>query len=210
MNTKPMLFSTDMIRALLDGRKTQTRRIVKPQALINDNGILEPNGMTASMWRKVSRELPESFGANYFSPYGQPGDLIWVRETFAIYQGHSDSVPLYKTGTHDDLLKWIPSIHMPRWASRLTLKITDVRIERLQDISKEDAEAEGLKKWPHKGDFAWGYDGCSEDGHGSPTGAFHSLWNSIYPDDDWYSNPWVWVYSFEVIKKNVDAVLNDH
>lgn len=158
MNTKPLTFNGDMVRALLDGRKTQTRRPVKN--VRNDNRI------------KVGKHLVSHVmdGAKW-CPIGQPGDLLYVRETF----------------------------------SDLTLRITDVRVERVQDINREDALAEGLTMWPHEDDFAYGYKGCAEAGHATPTGAFRALWDSIYKN--WNDNPWVWVVEFEVIHMDVDKVL---
>lgn len=163
-----------MIRALLEGRKTQTRRICKGQrALSNAHDF------------QLDR-----------CPYGTPGGLLWVRESHYIIGEHrwvhyradgSNNLrdPSQWTGP------WKPSIHMPRWASRLTLRITDVRVQRLKDISVADAKAEGAQH----GDFM----------HPDATVSFQALWKSINGADSWFDNPWVWALTFEVIKQNVDA-----
>lgn len=215
---KPILFNTEMVQALLDGRKTQTRRVIKPQperTYVAGHGI----GRAGYTNEWVTCHQSDEFGWEAWKekalincPYGQPGDLLWVRETFTIYQGYSDSVPLYKTGEHDDLLKWSPSIHMPRWASRLTLKITNVRVERVQDISEEDAKAEGVYSWNgNTGDVRTGAHkiwGTKEVSALDPVAAFELLWDSINTKRgySWESNPWVWVIEFEVIKKNIDEL----
>ena len=167
-------------------------------------------------------------------PYGQPGDLLWVREAFA-YSGepcfpdqHAHSV-YFKADTEHPVREtdglaandfppaarssWKPSIYMPRWASRLTLRITDVRVERVQDISEDDAVAEGLRVVKEDDAILW-YSGlATEDWSGwselwqpdDPVAAYRDLWESI--NGNWDENPWVWVLEFEVIQANVDHVL---
>ncbi|AXK23872.1 hypothetical protein [Serratia marcescens] len=200
MKERPVIFNSEMVRAILNGRKTQTRRIAKAD---NSNHLLG-------------------------CPFGQVGDRLWVRETFAIL-GNEDGCPIDWDG---NLIKgderhaariykascwqepgnyglwsipdrdtqyegaWRPSIHMPRWASRILLEITAVRVERLNDISEEDAKSEGVKPagdmlpdYPDtfltpKGDFA------------TAKVAFQRLWQSIYGVDSWEANPWVWVIEF--------------
>ena len=137
-----------------------------------------------------------------FCPYGKTGGLIWVRETFSKY----DDGLVYRA-THkqlDGVTKWTPSIHMPRWASRLTLRITNVRVERLQDISAADAAAEGcqLDHWI-TGVYPNHDPGVDYDNK-QLVNKFKNLWGSIY--NNWNDNPWVWVYEFEVIKANIDDV----
>lgn len=170
-----ILLSAPEVLAILDGHKTQTRRIVKPQADCNataldhtESGACVTLAMRAGMY-------------SFPCPYGAPGDRLWVRETF----NHCAYKPFYRADgpMHEDW-KWKPSIHMPRWASRITLEITAIRVEQLQDITEEDAKAEGCIG-------ALGA-GC--------TGAYRDLWDSInakkYP---WSSNPWVWVIEFRRI-----------
>ncbi len=179
VKAKPILFNSEMVNALLDGRKTQTRRIMKPQP--------EFGGAVArSMFTQC--------------PHGQPGDLLYVRETFASHQ--VGSCITYKANKHPlnikpDSVPWTPSIHMPRWASRITLKITDVRVERVQDISEDDAKQEGFKA--HKKEIG---------GMMLPISPLHwyrDLWNSI--NNNWNENPYVWVIVFSVIHKNVDEII---
>jgi hypothetical protein len=144
MKERPILFSAPMVRALLEGRKTQTRRIVKPKPSHVDAG-----GRTGAVIGKFAGHV------ECLCPYGMPGELLWVRETFAKIPGQTRDwieTDYRATYTHGDRLgdslgikkKWTPSIHMPRAASRITLRITDVRVERLQSISEDDAIAEGI------------------------------------------------------------------
>lgn len=201
---RPILFSGAMVRAILEGTKTQTRRIVKGWPL----GWLEP---------------PTSFtpefvvnSANGASPYGQAGDRLWVRETWAphwMYEGIRPSDILIddksclfyfadggiKGGCEagQRAKKWRPAIHMPRAASRITLEITEVRIQRLQDISEADAVAEGVNLQPRL--TAYNKDsGCSW-GKQDPVEAYCNLWDSINGAGAWGANPWVWALTFKRI-----------
>lgn len=231
MNTKPMLFSGHLVRALLEGRKVQTRRPASVESL--------PNGMITPVSGYAPRSPEEHLS---YCPYGQPGDLIWVRETWAsvhfsvdyesgicddIYDlnGNEDGEIIYRAsfGADDEDIecrgfKWRPSIHMPRWASRLTLRITNVRIERLQDISENDAASEGIEVFNEDGNLWYsGYMQGEESWFDSPeiwhcndpVQAFKELWDGINYKlgKGWATNPWVWVLDFEVIKANVDDVL---
>tara|TARA_Y100000034_G_scaffold125849_1_gene176188 strand:- start:444 stop:1064 length:621 start_codon:yes stop_codon:yes gene_type:complete len=202
MKVKPMIFNPDMVRALMDGNKTQTRRPVKHQPFLSsvlpswvfprnksevalgESGLLYPNAKESVL---------------ALSGYSV-GDLIYVRETFS----ETDIRPAYKAdsddGIHCIVKRWTPSIHMPRWASRLTLKVTSVRIERVQNISPNDCIAEGFR-----------------GGHGSipgymysatPKEHFSETWKQIY-GDHWDSNGWCWVIDFEVIHQNVDSYLKN-
>ena len=169
MKERPILFSGPMVRALLDGSKTQTRRVIKPRhlAFFNQNAAAMLND-----WNE--RPLP----------YGKPGDRLWVRETWHDASSSLHSCALYRADgidLHWD--KWTPSIHMPRWASRITLEITSVRVERLQDISEADAQAEGITSAE-----------CLEcDGF---VNAFSKLWEQINGPGSWDANPWVWAIEF--------------
>ena len=200
----PILFSGPMTRALLDGTKTQTRRIMKPQPLHIE-------------WFDHQEEWCSQIGKKRYiltpCPYGQPGDLSWVRETFCIvddtgYDGDLwvdyRATPKYRSEApagwdnapdDPDALKWKPSIHMPRWASRLTLEITNVRVERLQDISEEDAIAEGIESTRY-----W------RDEHPASI-CYAVLWDSINGLGSWERNEWAWSLSFRVHQQNVDALL---
>jgi hypothetical protein len=184
MTERPILFNAPMVRAILNGSKTQTRRVVKGMALL----WLRPDGFTPEF-----TALPE----NGLCPYGQPGDRLWVRETFQRFT--DDGEILYKADPagfeamneykRDECLeaRWRPSIHMPRQLSRITLEITAVRVERLQEISEADAMAEGI---PHSE--------VSPPDMGRFT--FRHLWESINGPGSWDSNPWVWVIEFRRVE----------
>lgn len=189
---RPILFSTAMVQAILDGRKTQTRRVVKPK----HEPTPHPFG------------VGEPFKHIDLCPYGQPGDILWVRETWG-YEFGGDY--LYKA-SHEHMKsvggltdhKWKPSIHMPFAAARVFLRIKSVRVERLQQISYEDAVAEGIYRecpsetplWAHEWkDYLGGQSDL--DAYGS----FASLWQSINGPESWDANPWVWVVEFERITR---------
>ena len=184
MKERPILFSAPMVRAILDGRKTQTRRIVKQKHL----PFLE--NITGNFLDGKWDQRP--------FPYGKPGDRLWVRETFCY---HDDlAMYLYKA---DDVTccKWKPSIHMPRIASRILLEVVNVRVERLNDISEEDAIAEGINlPSPYVG---IGMDGEvieSETISWMPSDYYKELWESINGPGSWDLNPWVWVVEFKILE----------
>jgi len=221
MNTvkeRPILFSTPMVRAILDGSKTQTRRIIKPQPKRG------PKVLTSSDETVWSEEQGSWHGCRL----GKVGDLLWVRETFKV----DDGVVFYRATDHEDHAPWKPSIFMFRKYSRINLKITNIRIERLKDISEDDAIAEGVLpnclnaifengKWvvPENNGCAHQTRGgcdtcCTEDGHFiewlnypldadrespaySAKESFMSLWVSINGKGSWDENPYVWVIDFE-------------
>jgi len=206
MKERPILFSAPMVRALLDGSKTQTRRVVKPQPEWDGKwfqwGGHKPNSKYGAC---AGNSLSTTFWMLDACPYGKPGDRLWVRETWAhdaesveqCRAAHEDAMgggtygPYYRaTESAPDTLHWRPSIHMPRWASRITLEVTGVRIERLQDISEADAKTEG---WPvHMPSDPRGYT--------SPKQWYAMLWNAINGPESWAKNPWVWVVEFKVMK----------
>jgi hypothetical protein len=252
MKSRPILFSGAMVRALLAGTKTQTRRIVKPSAWVQD-GDCDYTGACVRVADYIDHRR---------CPYGQAGDRLWVRETFAYARVSSD----YETGgelnvwrwekdiyglfdpahlttdprhglaarlyyaadgedelpaefnmPHGNEVGWTPSIYMPRWASRITLEITEIRVQRLQEISEEDAKAEGAT-WTNNGRREWAshiatdqeadsvggmQDGWSHEGETDPDrclpsarGSFIHLWESINGARSWDANPWVWCISF--------------
>ena len=210
MKARPIIFNGEMVRALLNGRKTQTRRVIKPQPKLIMDAEHEGHSMVPSI-DGVNELHPKE------CPFGYKNDLLWVRETHYRFTGcscngkpwsgfvESPDRDQYKAIAYDgnDIIGTaymvaaclkIPAIHMPRWASRITLKITRVRIERLQDISSDDAAAEG--DWI-----------INEH----PAITFRRTWDSINAKRGygWDKNPWVWVIEFEVIKKNVDEVLKE-
>ena len=207
MTTKerPILFRAPMVRALLDGSKTQTRRVVKSQPTGGwgfDGAygrITSPHHKKgkfgAFIQRGVGTDFPET--DLIVCPYGQPGDRLWVREawsTHACFDRYAPSeltrIRSFHYWADGDLVtgKKRPSIHMPRWASRITLEITSVRVERLQDISRGDAMAEGCP-FPN---MAQGDD---------PRQWYEQLWGEINGPDSWSANPWVWAIEFKRINQ---------
>ncbi len=214
MKERPILFSGPMVKAILEGRKTQTRRVIKPS------------------WIAAADAAGESWGPegdqNYWAgvcPYGQPGDRVWVRETFVegypsdqgdlqMFDEHGNELPRHVWYRCDDKLvsqygapmeewldedgapleniPWRPSIFMPRWASRITLEITGVRVERLNEISDFDAFQEGVKDEP--GTITGPY--CRSFVQG-----FKNIWESINGPGSWDENPWVWVIEFRRVNQ---------
>lgn len=250
---RPILFSAPMVRALLEGRKTQTRRILKPQPpqwavhceqprMLNVLGNWVPSGLWT--WCEAEQSPPRDLrrwpvdkqGQHYWMRlrHGVPGDLLWVRESWhlvhvgggrgggidpfnsydEIYLADGHSKHFTFEGDDDPFLRFAsdrprPSMFMPRWASRLTLEITDVRVERLQDISETDAIAEGC------GDYARSFpkdDPIHETQSRLmwPERAYRVLWEQINGPGSWDANPWVVALSFKVHTQNVDAYLAQH
>ncbi|MBZ6534018.1 hypothetical protein [Acinetobacter seifertii] len=217
MKERPIIFNTNMVKAILEGRKTQTRRVVK-EKLISEQAEFECGNRP-----NVTRSEPSlQYYIDNGCPFGQIGDRLWVRETFRFYNSdecpHADfpcscprnGTPLFKA-SHDcgDGEKWKPSIHMPRWASRILLEITNIRVERLNDISQADSSKEGI------------VDGCClrcrfeacrcKDRQPDLIQGFAREWsneNGFFPTEKWVSyggkawrdNPWVWVVEFKVIQ----------
>ena len=219
MKERPILFSAPMVKAILDGRKTVTRRVVKPQP--TDGGLewVTACGGDFAAWedpRLLLDEHSEDGGPSQRKcPYGEPGSRLWVRETFCPiypqdphYNGgrpiEYDYQATYKHGDRlGDLIgakkKWKPSIHMPRAASRITLEVTGVRVERLQDISEADAAAEGITPYPgHPG--RWLSEHRPGLNYPSAIAAYRDLWESINGPSSWDANPWVWVVEFKRVK----------
>ncbi|MGM3159902.1 hypothetical protein ACS25C_03845 [Dickeya undicola] len=232
MKERGIIFNAEMVRAIIDGRKTQTRRIMKVQPRQHDH-----SGYSAT-WRSeppAYYNLHDEGGVEwacefcgdgigpdgrsvYRCPFGKVGDQLWVRETCRAveldtgldvvrYDADGLDIPVkahpLDGGLWVDLYRYrggkglrVPSIHMPRWASRINLEITGVRVERLNDISDADARAEGIIDG-----------GCLNCGEPEPCGCEHSapcavdayahLWQSIYGEESWFDNPWVWVIEFK-------------
>lgn len=203
MKERPVIFNGEMVRAILDGRKTQTRRALNwkrqpyTEMAERDDGSLWP-------WA----EDGERGGDIWFScPFGEVGDRLWVRETFMDLTGTGIEATTGKfegfayradtpVGSYGDEvrkeygLKWTPSLHMPRKACRILLEITAVRVERLNDISHDDAKAEGC---------CYGRGGGIPDFAVTPADHFPTLWASIYGEESWRANPWVWVIEFKQV-----------
>lgn len=227
MKARPILMSAPMVRALLDGRKTQTRRVVKPQPVF-PHGVFEwtpkqKNGIYCI--QTSDGTLPSEMSR--YCPYGKPGDLLWVRESFwegtNCYTDPSGESVGYWTDKIEYLelrskpgpwsepyvsgVPWMlkrPSIHMPRRASRITLAVTGVRVERLQDISERDAYAEGVTIPSH---LAFASNG-NPDLRNEARDAYRQLWNGINGPGSWEANPWVWVLEFRVHQVNVNDFIS--
>lgn len=185
MKERPILFSTPMVQAILEGRKTMTRRVVKPQPINSDYWTAQSNAFypnTNSAEPKILR-----------CPHGQVGDRLWCKETYSltdlgvIYKANMDDADMRLFGSTNR--KWKPSIFMPRKFSRITLEITNIRVERLQDITEKDAIKEGVPPFSPNGMAV---------SSTIPRKQFCVLWNSINSDRgySWESNPWVWVIEF--------------
>jgi hypothetical protein len=197
---RPILFSGPIIRAILEGRKTQTRRVVKPRPPA-DHPFPQPCVNDGYWWNDSKDDHDDvSFWPTYSTclpcPYGKPGDRLWVRETHMIHGGE-----IAYAATDQHLVgcdRWKPSIHMPRWASRITLEITGVRVERLDDISEADAMAEGAERPVLS---ATELDGIPvHPMTGSYADGFRDLWESINGPESWAENPWVWVVEFQKVE----------
>ncbi len=181
---KSIIFNSEMVKAILEGQKTQTRRPVK----LKKNQRIGTSFIVQDYWDNTLNCVTQK---RIDSPYGKVGDRLWVRETFRIWRPslrHKDTLQ-YKVDS-DKWIKdpgnpWKPSIHMPRWASRITLEITDVRVERLKNMSYEDMLKEGLELKTYLG--------------AKLRGRWIYLWNSVYKKTEykWQNNPLVWVIDFK-------------
>ena len=205
MKDRPILFSAPMVRAILAGRKTVTRRVMKP----HPNHVERRDGEWLDVWeQEISGEGARSVEYEARErvircPYGVPGDRLWVRETWGYFGGdeylyqHSRAAVGYRADHLDHLPipggRWRPSIHMPRWASRLTLDVVSVRVERVQEIRCHDIRAEGVACPEH--DFPGGF--CVSECR-SLRRAFADLWDSINAARGfgWDANPWVFRVEF--------------
>ncbi|HBX2115263.1 TPA: hypothetical protein N3001_003605 [Klebsiella aerogenes] len=226
MKERGIIFNGEMVRAILDGRKTQTRRIMKlqPKPSKSRPGDFWFSSKKLESMVHVSDLAPGNspiadyhlFIQEHCCPFGAVGDRIWVREAFRVHSRATDVATLvYKASERNSWTeqthrvpvavcnkpatpeKWTPSLHMPRWASRILLEITDVRVERLNAISQEDAQAEGMELtgWrptyadPDSGEEVW-----------TPYDNFARLWETIYGEGSWKVNPWVWVIEFKRVE----------
>jgi len=201
MTTHPILFSAPMVRALLDGSKTQTRRVCKPQP-IADSKFTGGHYIPATKRTLGAQISVEALYVGVACPYGQVDDLLWVRETFNRTNPHGkDGHYFYRADEAHEFPDaiWKPSIFMPRAASRITLEITGVRVERLQDISESDALAEGISQ-----DLMDTLQSNAEHANQrEPTpgkSAYEILWEDINGAGSWDLNPWVWVIEFKKVK----------
>lgn len=226
MKERPIIFNAPMVRAILAGAKTQTRRLVKPQPYADAMGNACWKGSNFGQsadkvphFQSLASPLPSSKTGRVRCPYGQPGDRLWVRETWRIGSKWDAAKPSslppramtveFEAGGygcngiggegwafHDAPVRerpdWVgklrPGMFMPRWASRITLEVTNVRVERLQDISVTDAIAEGVTETAK---HLHGLSACLEHCY-----AYQDLWESINGPGSWDANPWVWVIEF--------------
>jgi hypothetical protein len=218
MRERPILFSGPMVRAILEGRKTQTRRVVPTMVTLGRveyPGRRDRNGYSQVNWL----DTPEGVAtAVRECPYGAPGGRLWVREngwerpalSARDLRDGADTWPPYEYDA-EPLMSWAdgelkrigwrrrPSIHMPRWASRITLEVTGVRVERLQDISSNDAIAEGIEPCPRGGEWRNYLDSAPNRDALTPRVSFRSLWESINGPGSWEANPYVWAVSFREV-----------
>lgn len=221
MAIKPILFNTEMVRAILDGRKSCTRRLVKPQP---DEKHTYPLGFVTDSTEK--KEVGcfgfgiDEYGGSiqYAKPPYQPGDILYVRETFyedvdcILYKADNEKLTGYRNMRGEDIVvKWRPSIHMPKEAARIWLRVTDVRVERLHEITEDGAKAEGIneewaRSWWHPT-----YDDPDSGGYPRYRDTFAlDLWNSTIKKSaldkyGWDANPWVWVIEFERCEKPAES-----
>ncbi len=198
MKERPIIFNAEMVRAILDGRKTRTSRVIK----LRNGETPEEEDMPVFDWKYEKRpnyviDFSKKFHRweKLTCPYGKPGDRLWVREKFALL---NNKTPVYWDGKNPvSLLSWKPSIYMPRWASRITLEITNVGVERVQDISEKDAIAEGCN-----GDYDWasGASKCDKSGD-LVINQFQTLWNGINLKRGfgWDKNNLIWAICFKQI-----------
>ena len=207
MKERPILFSAPMVRAILAGQKTQTRRIAKPVRHPDLGNIYAPGAL--ALEREPQHVIDRA------CPYGQPGDLLWVKETTLKVEDHGYVGPVYAESdegrdclsgglapSEDDCtevepweIKRRPSIFMPRSMARMLLEVVSIRVERLQDISEADAMAEGSRLWASE------QDSPARDIPGGETRLiYRQLWESINGDGSWGKNPWVWVVEFDRIE----------
>ncbi|WP_210452564.1 hypothetical protein [Pantoea ananatis] len=224
---RPILLNAEMVRAVLDGRKTQARRIMKVQPDSPNFGLLRITDSTKRSdigkyhWAESNATGKHTRSALFTCPFGAVGDRLWIRETWqgplvsyddaysmfkdpkpyqkvenCVYRADGDQYPEF-TDADDNLRQgWRPSIHMPRWASRITLEITGVRVERLNSMKEQDAIAEGCSGG-HNSIPGYHYSA-------TPHEHFHHVWQSICGEESWQANPWVWVIEFKRVEANHD------
>lgn len=224
---KPILFNTEMVRAILDGRKTETRRVIKPQPKMRlcyvfaGDGKLRWNYPSEGTWEFWGEEFkrPESFteddAGKLWTPPCHTDDILYIRETWSKLSGQETERFVYKATDSYPFgekyiakFKWHPSIHMPKEAARIFLKVTDVRVERLQDMPHDAALKEGIHFCECPDGYTWRPHTNIHNCYISPMGAMKALWDSTVKKSDidlygWDANPYVWVITFERIDKEV-------
>lgn len=227
MKERPILFSAPMVRAILAGAKTQTRRAlaIQPVGAPTAGRLYRNRAMTKPVFAAIWANPSSPDGSTCcLCPYGVPGDQLWVRETWYcddyrvqngpylkpddldVTEAQDYGTLVYRASSGDRPYEaeqpvWRPSIHMPRWASRITLDVLDIRVERLQDISEADAIAEGGTEamrgwWTHEG-LQWNDPGPNHRFGATPIDSYRVLWESINGPGSWGANPWVWAINFK-------------
>ena len=215
MAIKPILFNTEMVRAILDGRKDATRRIVK--GFIPDDAVWGYTAFTPKGYISCRGTFADGYGEKFFKLPCEPGDILYVRETWHKYTkriGKGESCRLaefygYKASvanSEDAEEPWRPSTQMPKEAARIWLKVMNVRVERLQEITDEQAKREGIQYDECPTGFTWKQETDMHNCYTTPIGAMQALWNSTIKKSDldrygWDANPWVWVIEFERCEK---------
>lgn len=213
MAIKAILFNTEMVRAILEGRKSCARRIVKPQQLIGmlpdkcKNGAPEKFLKEKKLMFKPYCDMTdiELINTAYKAPY-QPGDILYVRETWKKAPNGYYYYEDWQRNDIADVTKWKPSIRMPKEAARIWLKVTNVRVEHLQEITDEQAKREGVQYDECPTGFTWKQETDMHNCYTTPIGAMQALWNSTIKKSDldgygWDANPWVWTIEFERCEK---------
>lgn len=209
MTIKPILFNTEMVRAILDGRKDATRRINKDanDYVVPDMEFYDPEKRTYAVHNYADKEHTDKLSiAERTCPICQ-GDILYVRESYSelsfgyVYKADGENIDHL-----GNVIKWHPSIHMPKEAARIWLKVTDVRVERLQEITDEQAKREGIQYYECPTGFTWKQETDMHNCYTTPIGAMQALWNSTIKKSDldcygWGANPWVWVIEFERCEK---------
>lgn len=208
MAIKPILFNTKMVRAILDGRKDATRRIVK--GFIPDDAVWGYTAFTPKGYISCRGTFADGYGEKFFKLPCESGDILYVRETWMDYAGltmYKADCDIYRLDSLNFAgFVWHPSIHMPKGAARIWLKVTDVRVERLQEITDEQAKREGIQYDECPTGFTWKQETDMHNCYTTPIGAMQALWNSTIKKSDldrygWDANPWVWVIEFERCEK---------
>lgn len=208
MAIKPILFNTEMVRAILDGRKTCTRRICKDanEYTVPDMDFYNADRRTYAVYNFVDKEHTEQLSTAERTCPICTGDILYVRET---WKEAPKGYYYYEDWQKDDIAdvtKWKPSIHMPKEAARIWLKVMNVRVERLQEITDEQAKREGIQYDECPTGFTWKQETDMHNCYTTPIGAMQALWNSTIKKSDldrygWDANPYVWVISFERCEK---------
>ncbi len=206
MKERPILFSGPMVRAVLEGRKAMTRRVVKPEGAHHLFPFLDLPGKQTGEWAWCSSSHVVS--KHIHCPYGQVGDRLWVRESMLFdpdqgWRYSADGADVIDEN-YGKINQRCPSIHMPRSCCRILLEITNVRVERLHEISEADAQAEGVERVVAGVGWRRYCDPDSEEVGVPPCGdarrSFRSLWKYINGDESWNANPWVWVVEFKRVQ----------